>query len=97
MAPTPQAYYILSRAPYEVRGSIKKFGITKLLDSGVYKGAYPLHDVSPLFFCHLLFIDFFSIFLKHKQTTRWRPFRQKYHIGSKKTQKEIGERYLSRM
>uniref|UniRef100_A0A8C6TUM0 Anoctamin n=1 Tax=Neogobius melanostomus TaxID=47308 RepID=A0A8C6TUM0_9GOBI len=39
-----QAFYILSRAPYEIRGSIKKFGITKLLDSGVYKGAYPLHD-----------------------------------------------------
>ncbi|KAM6895907.1 anoctamin-6 [Xenentodon cancila] len=38
------AYYILSRAPYEVRKNIKKFGITKLLDGGVYKAAYPLHD-----------------------------------------------------
>ncbi|KAM6962138.1 anoctamin-6 [Tautogolabrus adspersus] len=38
------AYYILSRAPYEIRGSKKKFGITKLLDGGVYKAAYPLHD-----------------------------------------------------
>ncbi|XP_028280912.1 anoctamin-6 [Parambassis ranga] len=38
------AYYILSRAPYEIRQNIKKFGITKLLDSGVYKAAYPLHD-----------------------------------------------------
>ncbi|XP_046878578.1 anoctamin-6 isoform X2 [Hypomesus transpacificus] len=38
------AYYILSRAPYEVRGNLKKFGISKLLDSGVYKAAYPLHD-----------------------------------------------------
>ncbi|XP_034528964.1 anoctamin-6 isoform X2 [Notolabrus celidotus] len=38
------AYYILSRAPYEIRGTIKKFGITKLLDGGVYKAAYPLHD-----------------------------------------------------
>ncbi|XP_041636691.1 anoctamin-6 [Cheilinus undulatus] len=38
------AYYILSRAPYEIRGSLKKFGITKLLDGGVYKAAYPLHD-----------------------------------------------------
>ncbi|XP_021419618.2 anoctamin-6 [Oncorhynchus mykiss] len=38
------AYYILSRAPYEVRGNIKKFGVTKLLDGGVYKAAYPLHD-----------------------------------------------------
>uniref|UniRef100_A0AAQ5YB93 Anoctamin n=1 Tax=Amphiprion ocellaris TaxID=80972 RepID=A0AAQ5YB93_AMPOC len=39
-----QAYYILSRAPYEIRGSIKKFGMNKLLDGGVYKAAYPLHD-----------------------------------------------------
>nr|XP_033471023.1 anoctamin-6 [Epinephelus lanceolatus] len=38
------AYYILSRAPYETRGSVRKFGITKLLDGGVYKAAYPLHD-----------------------------------------------------
>ncbi|XP_013869940.1 anoctamin-6 [Austrofundulus limnaeus] len=38
------AFYILSRAPYEVRGNIRKFGITKLLDGGVYKAAYPLHD-----------------------------------------------------
>ncbi|KAF7662038.1 hypothetical protein LDENG_00247170, partial [Lucifuga dentata] len=38
------AYYILSRAPYEIRGSRKKFGITKLLDGDVYKAAYPLHD-----------------------------------------------------
>ncbi|KAM3859002.1 anoctamin-6 [Diretmus argenteus] len=38
------AYYILSRAPYEIRGTVKKFGITKLLDGGVYKAAYPLHD-----------------------------------------------------
>ncbi|XP_041820001.1 anoctamin-6 [Chelmon rostratus] len=38
------AYYILSRAPYDIRGNIKKFGITKLLDGGVYKAAYPLHD-----------------------------------------------------
>ncbi|XP_076009396.1 anoctamin-6 [Genypterus blacodes] len=38
------AYYILSRAPYEIRGSTKKFGIRKLLDSDVYKAAYPLHD-----------------------------------------------------
>ncbi|KAJ8374030.1 hypothetical protein SKAU_G00046100 [Synaphobranchus kaupii] len=38
------AYYILSRAAYEVRGHIKKFGINKLLDGAVYKAAYPLHD-----------------------------------------------------
>uniref|UniRef100_A0A672SPH5 Anoctamin n=1 Tax=Sinocyclocheilus grahami TaxID=75366 RepID=A0A672SPH5_SINGR len=38
------AYYILSRAPYDIKGSVKKFGISKLLDGGVYKAAYPLHD-----------------------------------------------------
>ncbi|XP_032360910.1 anoctamin-6 isoform X1 [Etheostoma spectabile] len=38
------ANYILCRAPYEIRGSIKKFGVNKLLDGGVYKAAYPLHD-----------------------------------------------------
>lgn len=47
ISPSFQAYYLLSRAPYEVRGSVKKFGINKLLDSGVYKAAYPLHDVIP--------------------------------------------------
>ncbi|XP_056604710.1 anoctamin-6 [Triplophysa dalaica] len=38
------AYYILSRAPYDVNGNVRKFGISKLMDGGVYKGAYPLHD-----------------------------------------------------
>ncbi|XP_004083188.1 anoctamin-6 [Oryzias latipes] len=38
------ACYILSKAQYEIRGNIIKFGITKLLNSGVYKAAYPLHD-----------------------------------------------------
>uniref|UniRef100_A0A8C9VP33 Anoctamin n=1 Tax=Scleropages formosus TaxID=113540 RepID=A0A8C9VP33_SCLFO len=38
------AYYVLSRAYYEVRGDVKKFGINKLLDGGVYKAAFPLHD-----------------------------------------------------
>lgn len=42
-----QAYYLLCRAPYEIRGNAKKFGVSKLLDSGVYKAAYPLHDVRP--------------------------------------------------
>lgn len=41
-----QAYYIISRAPYDVKGNNRKFGISKLLDGGVYKAAYPLHDVS---------------------------------------------------
>lgn len=63
----PQAYYILSRAPYEVRGNRKKFGITKLLDSGVYKGAYPLHDVSPLFLCHLLLLIFLFLYITNRQ------------------------------
>ncbi|XP_051977070.1 anoctamin-6-like isoform X1 [Xyrauchen texanus] len=38
------AYYILCRAPYDVKGNVKRFGISKLLDGGVYKAAYPLHD-----------------------------------------------------
>uniref|UniRef100_A0A8C7ZGF4 Anoctamin n=1 Tax=Oryzias sinensis TaxID=183150 RepID=A0A8C7ZGF4_9TELE len=38
------ACYILSKAQYEIRGNINKFGITKLLNTGVYKAAYPLHD-----------------------------------------------------
>ncbi|XP_057180652.1 anoctamin-6 isoform X2 [Triplophysa rosa] len=38
------AYYILSRAPYDVNGNVRKFGISKLMDGGVYKAAYPLHD-----------------------------------------------------
>uniref|UniRef100_A0AAY4D0S3 Anoctamin n=1 Tax=Denticeps clupeoides TaxID=299321 RepID=A0AAY4D0S3_9TELE len=38
------ANYILSRAVYEPKGKTK-FGISKLLDGGVYKAAYPLHDV----------------------------------------------------
>ncbi|XP_054910685.1 anoctamin-6 [Poeciliopsis prolifica] len=38
------ANFILCRAPYEIRGNVKKFGITKLLSSGVYKAAYPPHD-----------------------------------------------------
>uniref|UniRef100_A0AAY4D0M2 Anoctamin n=1 Tax=Denticeps clupeoides TaxID=299321 RepID=A0AAY4D0M2_9TELE len=37
------ANYILSRAVYEPKGKTK-FGISKLLDGGVYKAAYPLHD-----------------------------------------------------
>ncbi|KAJ8261623.1 hypothetical protein GJAV_G00156420 [Gymnothorax javanicus] len=41
---TRVANYILKRAPFEVRGTERKFGINKLLDSGVYKAAYPLHD-----------------------------------------------------
>ncbi|TRZ01780.1 hypothetical protein DNTS_025603 [Danionella cerebrum] len=38
------AFYILSRAAYDVKGDVRKFGITKLLAGGVYKAAYPLHD-----------------------------------------------------
>ncbi|KAK6488245.1 anoctamin-6-like isoform X1 [Huso huso] len=38
------ASYILTRADYEKRKNEGEFGISKLLDSGVYKAAYPLHD-----------------------------------------------------
>ncbi|KAK9975549.1 hypothetical protein ABG768_020801 [Culter alburnus] len=38
------AYYILNRAPYDVKGNMKKFGFSKLINGGVYKDAYPLHD-----------------------------------------------------
>uniref|UniRef100_A0A8D0GZ66 Anoctamin n=1 Tax=Sphenodon punctatus TaxID=8508 RepID=A0A8D0GZ66_SPHPU len=37
-------YFILSRAEFAVKGSVKRFGINKLLDSGIYKAAFPLHD-----------------------------------------------------
>ncbi|KAM4748875.1 anoctamin-6 [Rhinophrynus dorsalis] len=36
--------FILSRVEYAVKENVKKFGINKLLDSGIYKAAYPLHD-----------------------------------------------------
>uniref|UniRef100_A0A8C5PF83 Anoctamin n=1 Tax=Leptobrachium leishanense TaxID=445787 RepID=A0A8C5PF83_9ANUR len=36
--------YILSRVEYAVKENVKKFGINKLLDSGIYKAAFPLHD-----------------------------------------------------
>ncbi|KAK1169164.1 anoctamin-6-like isoform X1 [Acipenser oxyrinchus oxyrinchus] len=38
------ASYILTRADYEMRDNVRRFGISKLLDSGVYKAVYPLHD-----------------------------------------------------
>ncbi|XP_028666516.1 anoctamin-6 [Erpetoichthys calabaricus] len=38
------ANYILSRANYEMTDKVRKFGINKLLDTGVYKAAFPLHD-----------------------------------------------------
>lgn len=41
-----QVYFILCRGEYAVRDNVKKFGINKLLDSGIYKAAFPLHDVS---------------------------------------------------
>ncbi|XP_060100931.1 anoctamin-6 [Heteronotia binoei] len=37
-------YFILCRGEYAVRDNVKKFGINKLLDSGIYKAAFPLHD-----------------------------------------------------
>uniref|UniRef100_A0A8D0CD79 Anoctamin n=1 Tax=Salvator merianae TaxID=96440 RepID=A0A8D0CD79_SALMN len=37
-------HFILCRGVYAVRDNVKKFGINKLLDSGIYKAAFPLHD-----------------------------------------------------
>ncbi|XP_029471834.1 anoctamin-6 isoform X2 [Rhinatrema bivittatum] len=37
-------HFILSRIEYAMRDNVKKFGIHKLLDSGIYKAAFPLHD-----------------------------------------------------
>lgn len=33
---------------YATKNNVKKFGINKLLDAGIYKAAFPLHDVSPV-------------------------------------------------
>ncbi|XP_012575927.1 PREDICTED: anoctamin-6 isoform X2 [Condylura cristata] len=37
-------YFILSRIEYQVSGNVSKFGINKLVNSGIYKAAFPLHD-----------------------------------------------------
>ncbi|ELK36393.1 Anoctamin-6 [Myotis davidii] len=37
-------YFILSRIKYQVSDNVKKFGINKLVSSGIYKAAFPLHD-----------------------------------------------------
>lgn len=37
-------YFILSRVQYQVTDKVKKFGISKLVSSGIYKAAFPLHD-----------------------------------------------------
>ncbi|XP_012815382.1 anoctamin-6 isoform X3 [Xenopus tropicalis] len=37
-------HFILSRVEYAIKENVKKFGINKLLDSGIYKAAFPLHD-----------------------------------------------------
>ncbi|XP_060047427.1 anoctamin-6 isoform X2 [Erinaceus europaeus] len=37
-------YFILSRVKYQVTDKVKKFGISKLVSSGIYKAAFPLHD-----------------------------------------------------
>uniref|UniRef100_A0A8B9VFP6 Anoctamin n=1 Tax=Anas zonorhyncha TaxID=75864 RepID=A0A8B9VFP6_9AVES len=39
-------HFILSRVEYATKNNVKKFGINKLLDSGIYKAAFPLHDSS---------------------------------------------------
>ncbi|KAM6094179.1 anoctamin-6 isoform 2-T2 [Chlamydotis macqueenii] len=43
-------HFILSRVEYATKNNVKKFGINKLLDTGIYKAAFPLHDSS---FTHL--------------------------------------------
>nr|XP_031538722.1 anoctamin-6 [Vicugna pacos] len=37
-------YFILSRIKYQITDNVKKFGINKLVSSGIYKAAFPLHD-----------------------------------------------------
>ncbi|XP_020651173.3 anoctamin-6 [Pogona vitticeps] len=37
-------HFILCRGEYAIRDNVKKFGINKLLDTGIYKAAFPLHD-----------------------------------------------------
>uniref|UniRef100_A0A670JFF3 Anoctamin n=1 Tax=Podarcis muralis TaxID=64176 RepID=A0A670JFF3_PODMU len=37
-------HFILCRGEYAIRDNVRKFGINKLLDSGIYKAAFPLHD-----------------------------------------------------
>ncbi|NXS44146.1 ANO6 protein, partial [Balaeniceps rex] len=39
-------HFILSRVEYAMKNNVKKFGINKLLDTGIYKAAFPLHDSS---------------------------------------------------
>ncbi|KAL2309489.1 hypothetical protein Nmel_005690 [Mimus melanotis] len=41
-----QVHFILSRVEYATKNSVKKFGINKLLETGIYKAAFPLHDSS---------------------------------------------------
>ncbi|XP_006865384.1 PREDICTED: anoctamin-6-like [Chrysochloris asiatica] len=37
-------YFILSRVKYQEDVNVNKFGINKLVNSGIYKAAFPLHD-----------------------------------------------------
>uniref|UniRef100_H0XDL6 Anoctamin n=2 Tax=Otolemur garnettii TaxID=30611 RepID=H0XDL6_OTOGA len=37
-------YFILSRVKYHVMNNVTKFGINRLVNSGIYKAAFPLHD-----------------------------------------------------
>ncbi|MEJ1271315.1 anoctamin 5 [Cricetulus griseus] len=41
-------YFILSRVKYQVMNNVNKFGINRLVSSGIYKAAFPLHDVSQM-------------------------------------------------
>ncbi|XP_028914014.1 anoctamin-6 isoform X1 [Ornithorhynchus anatinus] len=37
-------HFILSRVKYAVKDNVKKFGIDRLVNSGIYRAAFPLHD-----------------------------------------------------
>ncbi|XP_050602828.1 anoctamin-6 isoform X3 [Macaca thibetana thibetana] len=37
-------YFILSRVKYQLINNVSKFGINRLVNSGIYKAAFPLHD-----------------------------------------------------
>lgn len=69
-----QVHFILSRVEYATKNNVKKFGINKLLDTGIYKAAFPLHDVSPVLETEMYFeIEIWTIsvgfILKNTSTT----------------------------
>ncbi|OXB55035.1 hypothetical protein ASZ78_006377 [Callipepla squamata] len=58
-------HFILSRVKYATKNNVKKFGINKLLDTGIYKAAFPLHDKLCIFdsFGTLVFAVFMGIWV----------------------------------